>query len=108
MARAPYDRRFGYAELGPGYKRIGDTYASAGLTVLSSGSAAVTVSTPLVNSGVLFALATNPATVGTFASSHGHVVVNSIVNATSFMLARTTATAAPWDETVTWEITRTA
>jgi hypothetical protein len=107
MARAPLERQFGAGQYGPSLIRIGDTYPSAGLTVLASGSAAVAVSTPLVESGCLFSLATHPGTVGAAASSHGNVVVNSIVDNVSFMLGRTTAVGAPWDETVHWVIRQT-
>jgi len=73
----------------------------AGFATVNSGSAAVTVSTNLVTSGSLVFIGTQvlgaaPAHV----VSGSNLVVTSIVDGTSFNIARAGATAHAYDETV--------
>lgn len=79
-----------------------------GFTTLNSGSASVTVSTPVINSADFVRFNTRPSSVGAAATSGGCIVMNanSIVAGTSFALARATGTAVGWDEAIMWEIVK--
>ncbi len=77
----------------------------AGRTTLASGSSSVTVSTAMVNSNSIILAMSEVGSVG--ANSGGALVVNSIVSGTSFALARSTANAVAWDDTVMWLLLRT-
>lgn len=87
----------------------GTKYVAAGYTTLSSGSASVTVSTTAINSDSLVMHASKPGSIGVVVSSGDpRIVVNSVVSAVSFALARADGSTAPWDETVMWELKLTS
>ena len=86
----------------------GEANPWAGRTALNSGSAAVTVSTALVQSDSIIRYGTLPSSLGVAANSGGAIVVNGIVDGVSFDLARATGVAVPWDETIMWELVRTS
>ena len=77
----------------------------AGLETIQSGSAFITVSTPIITSGALvFCQEMQVGSVAVSIASAGHIVVNSIVDGISFALARATDIGASWDSHVAWEI----
>lgn len=79
----------------------------AGLTVIQSGSASVTVSTNAITSGSIIRYGCTVGSVGVSAASGGAIVVNSIVDGTSFAFARQYGVANAFDDTVMWEIVAT-
>ncbi len=109
MGTNPLSQLFRPLLRGPMLSRTsGETNPWAGRTNVPSGSATVTVSTALVNSDSIIRFGTEVTSVGVGANSGGAVVVNSIVSGVSFAFARATAVAAPWDETVMWELVKTS
>ena|SRR3990167_3281767 len=83
------------------------THPWSGLATINSGSAYATVSTALVKSGALIFHTVYPGSVAVAAQSHGMLVVNSIVDNTSFALAWATDLAASWNVTVGWHLMQT-
>lgn len=83
----------------------GQSAAFAGRTVIQSGSVFVTVSTSLVKSDSIILPGIEVGSVGVAVNSGaslGKVVVNSIVDGTSFAFARPSGVAVDWDDTVMW------
>lgn len=70
-------------------------------TLVQSGSTTVTVSTALVSSESAFFIAEE---AGSVTSGGGRIAVSSIVDGTSFALARVPVTAAAADAYVTWQL----
>ncbi len=80
----------------------------AGLTLIASGSATVTVSTAVVQSGqLIWCAAQLGADPGTIQNSGGGIACMSIVDNVSFELVRPAGTALNHDETIMWEIRKT-
>ncbi len=77
-----------------------------GLTTLASGSSSVTVSTAVIGSADFIRFGTRISSASAAVNSGGYVAVSSLVQGTSFMFARATGTAVPYDELVMWEIVK--
>lgn len=84
-----------------------ETNPWAGRTTVQSGSAFVTVSTSNVRSGDLIFVSAEIGSANVAAASGGAIMVDSIVDNTSFALARQFGVAVAWDDIVVWQITKT-
>jgi hypothetical protein len=79
----------------------------AGRTIIASGGTSVAVLTTAVHSDSIIRYGVQVGSMSTVASAVGHIVVNSIVDGTSFMFARHNAYPSKWDDTIMWEIVKT-
>lgn len=84
-----------------------ETRPWAGLTVIDSGSTFVVVSTTNITSGSIVQYGISVGSVDVSAASGGAIVVNSIVDDTSFVFARQFDVANAWDDTIMWNIIST-
>lgn len=80
-----------------------------GRTTINSGSASVTVSTTNVKSDSIILGTVEVGSVGVLVNSGGgQIVVNSIVQGTSFAFARADGDAVSWDDTIMWMLMNTS